>query len=112
MATLESDKVREILTSKLKCEVEKSKRDHDWFVVKDQGQVLATTSMSKGSKETLRDTLVSYMAKQLKLGGAGNFVKLVGCKLSRDECITIIRNVSGVKPPVVPSPAKPTGKVR
>src|SRR5579859_780438 len=97
MATLESDKVHAALTNKLDCEVDTSKRDHNWYVVRDGDQVLATTQMSKGSKETLRDTLCMLMARQLKIGGAGNLVKFVSCKLSKEECLAIMRTASGVK---------------
>jgi hypothetical protein len=121
MATLESDKVHTALTNKLHCEVDTSKRDHNWYVVRDGGQVLATTQMSKGSKETLRETLCMLMARQLKIGGAGNLVKFVSCTLSKEECLVIIRAASGVKKPVEsasqPAPAarmtekkKPSGK--
>jgi hypothetical protein len=108
MATLESDKVHAALANKLNCEVDTSKRDHNWYVVRDGGQVLATTQMSKGSKETLRDTLCMLMARQLKLGGAGNLVKFVSCTLSKEECLAIMRAVSGVKKPAEKSPEAAT----
>lgn len=91
MATLESDKVREVLSNKLNCVVDTSKRSHDWYFVYENGEYLSGTFLSKGSKETLGDPIVSQMAKQLKLGVAGNFVKFVRCTLDKPECLKIIR---------------------
>lgn len=98
MATLESDKVHTALSVKLGCETDMTKRDHDWYLVKESEIFLSSTFMSKGSKHTLNAPLVSKMAKQLKLGGAGNLVKLVDCTLSKEECLAIIRDAAGVRP--------------
>lgn len=92
MATIESDKADEALTTKMGCEVDKSSRDHNFYWVKEGDKVLSYTKISKGPKHTLRDTLVSMIGKQLKLGGGGNFSKFVACTLSKDEAIQIIKS--------------------
>lgn len=58
MATLDSDKVDKALRSKMQAEREAAA---DWYyLIKDEeGLVIASTSISKGAKETLRDNRVS-----------------------------------------------------
>src|SRR2546422_10225898 len=98
MASLDSDKVAAALENKLGCEVDRKKRDHNYFWVKEDDVVLARTKISKGPKHTLPDYLVTMMARQLQLGVAGNLVKLVGCALDKEDCLAIIRATVGVKP--------------
>jgi hypothetical protein len=94
MTTLESDKVEKALRSKLKAEREDS---GDWyFYIKDEeGIEIASTSISKGAKETLRDSRVSQMARQLRFDSTKQFVLFVRCTVSREEAIeTMKRNYS------------------
>lgn len=86
MSTLESDKVEKALKSKLKAEREDS---GDWYfyIKNEEGIEIASTSMSKGAKETLRDNRVSEMAKQLRFDNTRQFVQFVRCTVSRDEAL-------------------------
>jgi len=90
MATLESDEVDSALGGKLGCEVDRKKRDHNWYWVKDQGRYVTSTKISKGARHTLGNDLVLLMARQLGLGVAGNLVKFVKCKIDKPECMKII----------------------
>lgn len=94
MATLESDKVEKALKNKMKAERE-GENSGDWFyyIKNDEGIEIASTSMSKGAKETLGNNRVSQMAKQLRFDNANQFVQFVRCTISRDEAIkTMERN--------------------
>src|SRR5215831_20669573 len=95
MATLDSDKADAALETKMACEVDRKKKDHNYFYVKDGTTFLSSTKISKGAKHTLSDNLVSMMGKQLKLGG-GNFAKFVNCTIDRDEALAIIRHSLGL----------------
>jgi uncharacterized membrane protein YjjP (DUF1212 family) len=90
MATLDSDKLRRALEGKLGCYVDDKKREHIWFYLKENGVIISRTMISKGSKETLRDELLSRIGKQLGLG-AGNLVKFEKCTISKEEAIQMIR---------------------
>ena len=74
--------------------------------------MLSNTKISKGSKHTITDKIVSMMAKQLKLGGAGNLVKLVGCTIDKDECLQIIRTNSGISSAATASKPAPASDIR
>ena len=92
MARLESNKVEQALRYKMKAEREDS---GDWyFYVKDEeGIEIASTSISKGSKETLGDRRVSQMAGQPRFDNTNQFVEFVRCTVSRDEALkTMKRN--------------------
>src|SRR6266567_8412571 len=115
MASLDSDKVDAALEGKLGCEVDRKKKDHNFFWVKENDVVLARTKISKGPKHTLSDNLVTMMARQLQLGVAGNLVKFVGCTLCKDDCLAIIRAASRTKSAsasssVAPAKTVPSGK--
>jgi hypothetical protein len=86
MSTLESDKVEKALKSKLKAEREDS---GDWYfyIKNEEGIEIASTSMSKGAKETLRENRVSEMAKQLRFDNTRQFVQFVRCTVSRDVAL-------------------------
>ncbi len=113
MATLESDKVDAALETKLGCEVDRKKKDHNYFWVKENNVVLARTKISKGPKHTITENLVTMMARQLQLGVAGNLVKFVGCTLGKDDCLAIIRAASGIKPaPASKASTKPTSATK
>ena len=90
MARLESDKVDKVLRSKLKADREDS---GDWYyVVKDEeGLDIASTSISKGAKETLGDNRVSQMARQLRFDNANQFVQFVKCAISREDALKIMK---------------------
>ena len=96
------------MKGKMGCEVEDSKRDHDWYLVADQGKFLSRTCLSKGKKHTLFEKRVSEMARQLGLGTASNFVKFVDCTLTKEGALEIIRAASGTKLAPASKPAPPT----
>jgi hypothetical protein len=94
MASLDSDKVRQELKNKLGCE-EQTGKDHYWYNLKDEdGTLLSRTKVSLGAKHIIGDTLISKMTRQIRLGTAGNFVAMVNCSKSREDCLAIIRNLS------------------
>lgn len=98
MATLESDNVDRALRSKMKAD-RKDRADWYYIIRNDQGIQIASTSISKGSKETLRAGRVSAMARQLGLDTAQQLVDLIKCPLSREDALKIIeRN----RPPGTP----------
>ena len=90
MARLESDKVQKALKSKMKAEREDA---GDWyfFIKNAEGVEIASTSISKGAKETLRDNRVSQMAKQLRFDTTDQFVQFVKCTVSREEALQIMQ---------------------
>jgi hypothetical protein len=90
MASLDSDKVRQELKNKLGCEEEKS--DHYWYILRDaNGVLLSRTKVSLGPKHTIGDILISKMTRQIGLGTVANFVAMVKCTKSREECLAIIQ---------------------
>jgi hypothetical protein len=113
MATLESDKVRTALEVKLGCDTDDTDSHHIYFFVKDQNTCLSKTRMSKGSKHTLGEDLVSQMGKQLGLGGGGNLVKFQKCSISKEEAIQMIRtNLNIPAKKVVEPSAQPSSAAR
>ncbi len=90
MPTLESNKVDAQLRGKMRAEREDT---GDWFysIRDDQGKIVSSTSISKGSKHTLGHTRVRNMAKQLCLDTPQQFVDLVSCTLDRDHALAIMR---------------------
>lgn len=94
MACLDSDKVRQQLKIKLRCEEVRGK-DHYWYILADDdGKILSKTKISLGAKHSIGPKLVSLMARQILLLSAGNFVEMVDCTKSRDECLALIRSRS------------------
>ena len=92
MASLESDKVRRALASKLGCKEENAK-DHIWFLLRDEkGKLLSKTKISHGPKHRIGDTLIGKMTRQIMLGTSSNFVSLVNCTKTREECLAIIKS--------------------
>jgi hypothetical protein len=90
MGRLESDETDKALRSKMKAE----RLDRaDWYykIYNEQGIFVSSTSISKGSKETLRDQRVRDMALQLGLSTSQQFIDLVRCKLSREDALKIIQ---------------------
>jgi len=90
MARLESNKVEQALRYTMKAEREDS---GDWyFYIKDEeGIEIASTSISKGSKETLGDRRVSQMARQLRFDNTNQFVQFVKCTVSREDALKAMK---------------------
>jgi hypothetical protein len=94
MAALDSDKVRQELQTKLGCKEETGK-DHYWYRLKDEkGTLISSTKVSLGPKHTIGDTLITKMTRQILLGTAANFVAMVNCTKSREECLAVILSLS------------------
>jgi hypothetical protein len=92
MACLESDRVREQLKNKLGC-VEETGKDHYWYVLYDEsGKILSRTKISLGAKHALGPALIALMTRQIRLIKKSNFVEMVNCSLSKDECLKIIKS--------------------
>jgi hypothetical protein len=89
MGTLESDETDTALRGKMKAE---RLNRADWYykIYNEQGLFVSSTSISKGSKETLRDRRVSEMARQLGLSSSQQLIDLVKCRLSREEASKIM----------------------
>lgn len=64
----------------------------DWryVICNEQGEQIAATRISKGSKHTLSPGRVSLMARQLGLDTTKQFIDLVSCTLSREDALKII----------------------
>jgi hypothetical protein len=90
MGRLESDETDKALRSKMKAE---RLNRADWYykIYDEQGVFVSSTSISKGSKETLRDNRVREMARQLGLSTSQQFIDLVKCTLSREDALKIIQ---------------------
>jgi hypothetical protein len=94
MATIDSQETRKQLTGKLGCE-ENLTRKHISFALRDEnGKYLGCTHISHGPRHDIGDTILSKMAKQLRLGTAANLVALVDCSKNKQECLEIIRSYS------------------
>lgn len=91
MATLESDKVEKALCSKMQAERHDA---GDWFFIicNKKGDIIASTSISKGSKHTLGEKRVSQMAHQLRLSNSKQMIDLVRCTLSREDALVIMES--------------------
>jgi hypothetical protein len=90
MATLESDKVRKMLVTKLGC-IEVTGKDHYTYILHDaSGKILSRTKVSLGAKHTIGDVLIPLMSRQIKLGTSANFVGMVNCSKSKEDCLEII----------------------
>lgn len=89
MGRLESDETDKALRSKMKAE---RLNRADWYykIYNEEGIFISSTSISKGSKETLRDNRVKDMARQLGLTSQ-QFIDLVKCTLSREEALKIMQ---------------------
>jgi len=94
MASLDSDKVQAALKTKLKCSEEKG--DHYWYTLYDDDgkTVLGRTMISHGKKHSLGSSLIHSMTRQLRLGTSANFVAMVQCTKSREDCLTVIKDLS------------------
>ena len=90
MGTLESNETDKALRGKM--HAERLERP-DWFykIYNENGEFVSSTSMSKGSKHTLRANRISDMARQLGLSTSQQFIDLVSCTLSREAALKIIQ---------------------
>lgn len=94
MAVVDSENAQKALMRKLGCN-EHPEGDHIRYVLRDEtGTILSSTYISHGSRHDIRDGLISKMAKQLRLGTSANFVGMVNCSKSKEECIEIIKALS------------------
>jgi len=89
MPALESDKVDKSLKGKMKAEVSNEPGDRYYVISDDKGTVVASTSMSKGSKHTIDASMVSTMAREMKLKPA-EMADMVACTLSREGVLAAI----------------------
>ena len=90
MARLELDKVEKALRYKMKAERE-DLGDWYYYIKNEEGIEIASTSISKGAKETLRDSRVSQMARQLRFDTTNQFVQFVRCTVSREEALATMK---------------------
>lgn len=89
MGRLESSETDRVLRRKMKAE----RLDRaDWYykIYNEQGIFVSSTSISKGSKETLSDKRVRDMAYQLGLSTSQQFIDLIKCTLSREDALRIM----------------------
>ena len=98
MARLESSDVDRALRGKMQAE-RKDRADWYYVVCDKEGIAISSTSISKGSRETLRDGRVRDMARQLGLDSSQQLVDFVRCTLSREDALKIIE---GNRPPGTP----------
>jgi len=90
MGRLESDETDKALRRKMQA-VRLDRADWYYKIYNEQGVFVSSTSISKGSKETLRDQRVRDMAHQLGLNTAQELIDLVKCTLSREDALEIIQ---------------------
>lgn len=89
MASLDSEEVKRALKSKLGC-TEEVGHDHIRYVLKVEGRVVSRTKISHGARHALGDTLINKMTHQIKLGTNANFIALVQCTKTGEECLSVI----------------------
>jgi hypothetical protein len=90
MAALDSDKVSSALKEKMGC-VEERGNDHIRYILWDGDMILCRTKISHSPKHIIGPTLVAKMAQQFRVGTSANFVAMVQCTKSKQECLAIIR---------------------
>lgn len=64
--------------------------DYLYEIRDDNGTVVSSTSISRGSKHTLSDQRVRQMAGQLCLNKAQLLADLVSCTLTRDDALALM----------------------
>lgn len=89
MPRLESSDVDRALRGKMQAE-RKDRADWYYIVRNDEGTAISSTSISKGSRDTLSDGRVRDMARQLGLSNSQQLVAFVRCTLSREDALKII----------------------
>ena len=90
MGTLESNETDKALRGKMQAE-RLDRPDLFYKIYNENGEFVSSTSMSKGSKHTLRANRISDMAHQLGLSTSQQFIDLVSCTLSREAALKIIQ---------------------
>lgn len=89
MPSLESDKVDRALKRKMKADVSNDPGDRYYTIFDDDGILVASTSMSKGSKHSISASMVSVMAREMSLK-TDEFAGMVNCRLSREAALAAI----------------------
>jgi len=92
MASLNSDDIRKQLKNKLGC-VEMT-GDYYFYTLHEGGKIIGRTKVSLGAKHIVGDVLIGKMTRQIGLGTAANFVGMVSCSKSKDECLAVIKSIS------------------
>jgi len=64
---------------------------HRIYKIYDEHGFISSTSISQGPKETLRESRVRDMARQLGLDTPQQLIDLVECRLSREAALEIMR---------------------
>jgi len=90
MPRIDSDKMDRALRGKMKAEIDE-KADRIYYIYDDNHDVVCSTSISQGGKETLRDSRVAAMRRQLGLETTQQLVELVNCKISREEALGAVQ---------------------
>ncbi len=90
MPRIDSDKMDRALRGKMKAEIEE-KADRVYYIYDDNDDLVCSTSISQGGKETLRDNRIAGMRRQLCLSTSQQLVDLVDCRLSRESALKIMR---------------------
>ena len=93
MAALDSNDVRDALKTKLGCK-ETATDHYRYTLYGEDGTVLGSTKVSLGAKHTIGDVLIGVMARQLRIGTAANFVGMVKCTKTREECLAVIKSIT------------------
>jgi len=88
--SLDSDEVAKVLLDKMGAKTE-NKSHKFFYIYDDDGTRVAQTWISHGSRHSIDGSLLTLMARQLRLDVSRNLVKLVDCTLSRDEALAIIK---------------------
>jgi hypothetical protein len=87
MPTLDSDAVAEALLGTMQARTEN--RSHRYFYIyDDEGTRISQTHISHGRKHPIGSSLLTQMARQLRLDTARDLVDLVRCPLSREDALT------------------------
>ena len=80
-----------------KFDMERDERDHRWYRLVLDGQEVARTFVSTGTKyQTLGDDLVAKMAKQLRVP-PHFFAGMVNCPKSKEDYISHLRAIGEIK---------------
>lgn len=90
MPTLDSDQVARALLDKMQATTE-DRRHKFFYICDDEGRRIAQTWISHGRRHAISGSLVTQMARQLRLDTSINLVNLVRCPLSRDEALAMMQ---------------------
>jgi hypothetical protein len=91
MPSLNSDKLERALTRKLRATVEDDRRDRQFSILDDAGDIVAVTYLSHSwQKNTaLSAQMVSIIKRELRLKTSQQLVEVVSCALSREGYLAI-----------------------